>query len=286
LREALYRTFQALPVGVFYRLDDFLAHASHGEYNPLLLGRGVAGAEVRVGGHLLPPLEERLEEVSRQVLRGFVQSRLIPLGCVQVGRDREDAPLIARLPRLDSFFGHGAPARDGPGEAPAATRVVVQPDFSVVVIGLDPGPAAELAPFCERVRGSAGSGSMTFRLTRDSVVTAIAAGLAADEVMARLQRCASNPVPGNVRQEVRGWCDWVRTVTTGPATLIRCPDSDTADRVQSSLGKKAERLNPTTVALAGGRLATAERQKLRQQGVLVEGGAGEEKPKAKKKRGR
>ena len=36
-------------------------------------------------------------------------------------------------------------------------RVVVQPDFSVILIGLNPAPVAELAPFCERVKGRAGS---------------------------------------------------------------------------------------------------------------------------------
>ena len=44
-------------------------------------------------------------------------------------------------------------------------KVVVQPDFSIILIGMNPAPAVELAPFCERVKGHVGQGSMIFRIT-------------------------------------------------------------------------------------------------------------------------
>jgi hypothetical protein len=178
------------------------------------------------------------------------------------------------LPRLEAYFGKEAKGAEEPAVADL-TRVVVQPDFTVVLIGLDPAPAADLAPFCDRVQGGAGQGSLTLRLTRDAVLRGVRGGLTAEEMLGRLKRHSSTPVPGNVEQEVRGWCAWVRTVSVAPATLVRCPDRATADRVQSALGKRAERLNETTVALPAGRLTGGERQKLLGQGVFLDEGGRE-----------
>src|SRR5207253_133719 len=78
---------------------------------------------------------------------------------------------IARRPRLDAYFGREVAPADLAGvDLSVASRVVVQPDFSVVVIGTNPAPAAELAPFCERTTGHAGHGAMIFKITRESVV--------------------------------------------------------------------------------------------------------------------
>jgi hypothetical protein len=51
--------------------------------------------------------------------------------------------------------------------------------------------------------------------------------------------------------------------------VIRCPDSATVARVVSVLGKKAERLGETLVALHTPKLGSAERQKLQDQGILI-----------------
>ena len=121
-------------------------------------------------------------------------------------------------------------------------RVVVQPDFSVIVIGLNPAPAAELAPFCERTAQGGGQGAMVLKITRESVVKAVSQGLKPAEIVARLQRHASNEVPANVLREVQDWSNWVRRVTSSTLTVLRCPDRDTADRVMVALKRQAERL--------------------------------------------
>src|SRR5262249_3007513 len=79
-------------------------------------------------------------------------------------------------------------------------------------------------------------------------------GRTGEGVLGRRERLATTAVPDNVRQEVRGWGEWVRTVTAAAATLIRCPDEATADRVHGALGRKAERLNATTVAFPAARV--------------------------------
>src|SRR6185437_5404283 len=50
LREALHAAFHELPVGVFHRLDNFVAHASFGPHTPLLLGRKPEEVQVRMSG--------------------------------------------------------------------------------------------------------------------------------------------------------------------------------------------------------------------------------------------
>jgi hypothetical protein len=141
----------------------------------------------------------------------------------------------------------------------------------VIIIGLNPAPAADLLPFCERVRGRASMGSLTFRITRESVLKGLAAGLPPDQVLARLEKHASTPLPKNVATEVRDWCNWVRRVAPSQATLLRCPDRAAADRVAGALGKHGERLSDTVVALAPDALNAALRQKLQGQGILLDG---------------
>jgi hypothetical protein len=270
LRDAVFRAFSELPAGVFHHLDSFLAHATFARHNPLLLGRERHDQVAIYWSHRpVPPLEEQREEAGRLFLNHVLGARLIPLGCLRTARADNDQLCIARVPRLDAYFGQQEVALELPDETAAGPRVVVQPDFSVVIIGLNPTPAAELAPFCERVQGHAGQGVLVFKLTRDTVVKAITHGLAPAEIVDRLQRHASNSVPANVLHEVRAWCDWVRRLTPETMTLFRCPDSATADRVRATLGREAERLGELLVGLPGERVTTAVRNKLLKAGVIV-----------------
>jgi hypothetical protein len=266
LREALYAAFAELPVGVFHRLDNFAAHALFGPHNPLLLGRKPEEVQVRMVGRSLAPLEEQFYEAGRHLLGQMVSNRLVSLGCLQAGRDADGELLIARRPRLDVYFGHDAPAADVPE---TATRVVVQPDFSVIVIGVDLAPVAELAAFSERIRERSGSGAVTLRITRASILRAATAGLSGDEILDRLQRHSSTPLPGNVVHEVREWASWVRSVSAEAAVVFRCPDAATADRVVAALGRGTEKLTETIVCYPSAPLDDAERRKLLEQGILV-----------------
>ena len=90
---------------------------------------------------------------------------------------------------------------------------------------------------------------MILKITRESVVRAVANGLKPAEIADRLRRHASHEVPANVLHEVRGWSNWVRRVTATTLAVLRCPDRDTADRVMGALKKQAERLNDTLVAV-------------------------------------
>jgi hypothetical protein len=289
LRDALYRALAELPLDVFHRWDSVRGHLTYQQHNPLLLGLDQDKVVVHWGSRPVPALEERLEEVGRLLLDEFAHHRLIPLGCLRVAIDGAGELCVARHPRLDAYFGREMKAGALGGAAAAGSRVIVQPDFSVVIIGLNPAPAVALAPFCERVKGTVGQGAMTLKITRESVVKAVTHGLKAAEIVARLERHAGNGLPANVRKEVQGWCAWVRRVEVSQPTLIRCPDRDTADRAAAALGKTAERLGETTLVLPASRLTPADRQKLLGQGLIVGAREAPAEPRpvvARKKRGR
>src|SRR5205807_330787 len=102
-----YRSLRALPLNVFVRLLSFLAHATFGEHNPVLLGRGRRDVTVIHHGSPVPPFDEDMEEAGVQLLEEVLAERLLPLGCVQVGLTPGKKDLyIARRPGLDVFFGH------------------------------------------------------------------------------------------------------------------------------------------------------------------------------------
>ena len=286
LRKALDQALTALKPGVFYRLDSVASYLAFAEHNPV--NRGLAPDQV-VGfwaTRPVPPLEEQREEAGRRLLDGFVRQRLIPLGCVRAAIDGDGRIAIARQPRCGAYFGHQVGPSDLAPAATAAARLIVQPDFSVIVIGLNPAPAAELAPFCERTTQGGGQGAMVLKITRASVVKAVSQGLKPAEIVARLQRHASNEVPANVLREVREWSQWVRQVTCATLTVLRCPDRDTADRVLVALKRQAARINDTLVAIDQKRLTATERNKLRSHGIVIQGHSEARESKPKARRGR
>ena len=284
LRTSIDRALATLKRGVFYRLDSVVSHLTFGEHNPLNLGRAPEKVSVFWHNRPVPPLEEQREEAARLMLDGLVRLRLIPLGCVRAAIDDEGRLAIAVEPRHDAYFGREvAPSDLAPGSTGEA-RVVVQPDFSVIVIGLNPAPAAELAPFCERTPQKGSHGAMILKVTRESVVKAVNHGLKPAEIVARLTRHASNDVPANVLREVKEWANWVRQVSCSTLFILRCPDRDTADRVMAALKRQAERLNDTLIAIDQKTLTAADRNKLQSQGIIVKANSEARPPKAKPKK--
>ncbi len=287
LRESLFRAFAPLKPGTYYELEGVVEHLVSGDANPLLIGLPQDQVIVYRNGQRVPALPELREEAGRETLRVFIGERLIPLGCLQTAVDEGGRICVTRTPRLDAYFGRKVAAADLAGTPGSAeSKVVVQPDFSVVVIGTNPAPAAALAPFCERATKGSGQGAMVLKLTRESVVKAVAHGLKPGEIVARLKQYASNEIPANVLREVEGWSGWVRQVTLGTMTVLRCPDAETADRLMGALKKGGERVNPTLVAVDRAKLTPSERAKLKDQGLIVQGHVepAAKRPAAKKKR--
>jgi hypothetical protein len=285
VRDAIDRAVSELPLNVFVRFESILARLTFEQHNPMRIGRGRNEVAIYLDGRPVPALDEPQEEAGRKVLDRFMGSRLIPLGCLRLARDQDGRLCLARTALLDGYLGRKMTLPAHATAAPESSRVVVQPDFSVMVIGLNPAPAAELAPFCERTTRGGAAGALVFKLTRESVVKAVANGFAPAEIVARLKRLASNEVPANVLRQVEAWADWVRSVSLETVVVVRCPDSDTADRVLAIIKRGAERVGDTRVALDARRLAPSERNKLRDHGILLSGNVERaDKPTAKPKR--
>lgn len=166
LRTHVDRALAALKPGVFYRLDSVCSHLAFREHNPLNAGLPPDRTRVTLAHRPVPHLEDEREEAARNLIESFTLNRLIPLGCVRVALDDQGELCIAREPSCELYFGHKI---DLAGLVPPeehATRVVVQPDFSVIVIGLNSVSLAELAPFCERTNKGSGQGATLLKITR------------------------------------------------------------------------------------------------------------------------
>ena len=137
LRNSLDRSFAALPLGVFHRLENVLDHLVFEQYNPLLLGQARDDVVVFAHGRAVPPLPELQERAARALLTDFILQRLIPVGSVQAAIDADGNLCIARHRLLDMYFGRKVDETAIVGQSAAQTRVVVQPDFSIIVIGLN-----------------------------------------------------------------------------------------------------------------------------------------------------
>lgn len=272
LRASLLKTFEALEPGTFLSIGSFLEHFTRGRDNFLLCGLTLDQIQITYNRQRLPSEEDLLEEAARFVLFGILLGRLIPLGCVAAARDEKGGLLLSGTPLLPAYFG-SKPLKEGAlggGAAPSDSKVVIQPDFSVVVIGLSPAPVAELSPFAERVSGSGASGAKTLKITRDSIVRAVARGMTPQEIIDRLKRLASHDPPPNVLKEIQTWGSSVRLVQAEILKVIRCPDSATADRVAGVL-KKATRIGETILEVDPKLLTSVVRDRLRVQGIVLEG---------------
>ncbi|HYW10014.1 MAG TPA: helicase-associated domain-containing protein, partial [Longimicrobium sp.] len=258
LRAALTAAFLAIPQGSMVRLDEFLAyHARAANPFPTVKPSGVRG------GYSVMAREQR-ESVWERILITFLQLRLAPFGGAPMGRTAEGrvafgvaGPGRYLLGAVDDF--EYAPPLEG--------DVVVQPDFEVVFLAPSPRAEPEIARFSDRI--GAGVGAL-FRITRASVLRGAEGGLAADAMIATLERIARGGVPANVGRQLRDWVAGTRRVRIRPAVLITCPDAETAGRVRALGGKNVEELTPTVLALR----ATATEHKallkrLRERGIFV-----------------
>ena len=261
---ALAATFAQLPADEFLRRSEFLAYQKEAQ-NPLAaILREEPYFSVTVSGRTLThPSADELEQAWEEMLSAFLRLRLLPLGGVRVGIDGKRAVCFAItdagryvLGAVDDF--HVAVESSG--------GIVLQPNCEVVFLAPAARAEAEIARFCERLGRHIGT---LFKVTKKSILEAAASGLTAERVLATLREYCGAELPGNVEREILGWFGQFRPVRIVRATLVHCPDRDTATRVMAAVGSRATRLNDTTIEWHEEKPAPALLKKLREMGIFL-----------------
>ena len=105
LRPLLDQAFAALSPGAFYSLDSVIAHIVFKQHNPLNAGQPPARTVVSWAGKTVIAFEEEREQAGSELIKTFVKSRLIPLGCMRAAIDESGGFFISREPCCDLYFG-------------------------------------------------------------------------------------------------------------------------------------------------------------------------------------
>jgi len=265
LPAAVGRAFAGVADRGFVPLKPFLSYQAE-RANPLVKAAGKGRRrEIRIGWRYVEPTREELEGLWMELLAGYLRMRLIPLGGVELGLDGEGGHCFA----LTSVGRYVLGVSDDFDHAEEQTgELVVQPNFEVVFMSPSPRAEAEIGRFSERTGAGVGA---VFRITQGSVFAAAGAGLTADGVIETLRGFAAKAVPANVEREVRGWFDRCRRVSISPATLIRCPDSETAARVVAAAGnRRIVPVSDTVLELRDTARKADLLRRLRAQGLFVD----------------
>ncbi len=268
LRRRFAEEMERLPASGFVSLGDFLHDQRANPDLPLLVGNAINDVTVWIDGASRAQVDDILRPLWIQVLKDHILKRLVPMDAVRVAVTNDSDICIARTPMLPVYYGRGGLPEEPAVAAPLS--VIVQPDFSVTVIGLDTAPAATLSVYCDRVQGHTGTGALTFRITRDSIRRAVAQGnLTGPAIVKSLESLVTKALPENIKTEILDWANWVRKVNAEHMMLFRCTDIDAASRVVAAFGKHAERISSNYVAVNIQKINAPERQKLLGQGIVV-----------------
>lgn len=199
------------------------------------------------------------------LVKSVIELRLLPFGGARLGRSSDGRLAIAITPVGHWLLGED---REFIYTQDSDIRVVVQPNFDVVLFGTAPVVEAVLARVADRVGPAPG---LAFRITRTSVLRAVHAGATTEQVLELLASGATDPLPANVVHEVRGWAASVRRASLVPSVLLEVEDETTAAVVMRLLPSGARRLTPTCFALPvlSGKRRSALLKSLRDRGVLI-----------------
>ncbi|HVO39541.1 MAG TPA: helicase-associated domain-containing protein, partial [Spirochaetia bacterium] len=198
----LVQAFSSVPLSSFIRFRDFAEYqAAMG--SPLAVASQASGQDPSGPG--APPAaatEEALEELWKSFLGVFLGRCLLSLGGAEAGLSPEGAACFRLTPVGRRMLGLPNEGVDGDGVPEDGQGVIVQPNFEVVFFAPSPAAEAELGRFSERVGREVG---VLFRLTKQSIRKAAAAGLREEHVLEPLARLARGGLPPNVEHEIRGW---------------------------------------------------------------------------------
>lgn len=186
-------------------------------------------------------------------IRVVVTQALHWLGVLDVGAaEDEGEPCLFRITEAGAALLHGGT----PSTEPLPPRVVVQPNFQVLVFD----PTGEdvlftLDRFARRLRAEQ---VVEFELTRESVYAAQRAGMEIDAILAFLDNVTSAPLPQNVRRSLEEWgAQHDRIVIRRHTAAVQAVDEHTLDAIYADPALRAvlgRRIAPTIALVPADRL--------------------------------
>ncbi len=270
LREIFTRFLGEFPPGKWLPVRPYL-NACLSAYLLSLWERGVEGefrkrwSEDFHHEKLMVSLDSLLLDLSFWLVH-----RLALLGLVDLGY--REGKLEALRPSALGVKFFGLPS----GAGQESGRLIVQPDFEVLLF---PGGESEaewslmLSRFADR-RGS--ERVKRYAISSGSIRRGVVAGLERGAILQFLEKSATNPLPANVRYQIREWGEGVEPITRQRMLLLRARSKSGADRLAALLEANniaSERAGETGVliALAKGEKAMREmEQALEDQGLYLE----------------
>lgn len=214
-------------------------------------------------------LAERLNRIWLEEPRRLLDAlsepeRVLPLGGARTGADASGAVWIsltdpgAYLLGRTEVFAYAEEKTDG--------RIVVQPNFEVVFTGASPGAESEFMQVAERIGKGVGT---LFRITRGAILAALDAGLTAEDILGRMDRHVSKPVPANVSTQIQDWAAAYRRVGIREMLILSCPDQETALHVKAVLPQLVRTVAPTLLEITNPKASDYVRKKLKQHAIGV-----------------
>jgi hypothetical protein len=265
--DAIAAAFQDAPVDEWADTNAWLDHAARTR-NPIV---ATVGEDASV---VIPKPDdwrgiiwvkrdaEVLESEARTMLANFLFKRLIPLGGAEIGHGHGKSTVF-RLNEIGRYY-IGATQEFPTSGSATNGRVIVQPNFEIMILGSNLLAEADLTGFCERTGAKSGA---VFRITRQSVQQALDRGARTGSILATLRALSDCDLPANVATEIGGWAESRKTFVTRAATLIVCPDATVAARIRGLLPATTVVLNDTTLELTTP-LTTPQRRKLEAAGIF------------------
>jgi len=260
LRAHARSAFESLEPGRFVDLGEFLHHRAE-VCNPLTDRKKQRRREQDGQSRSV----EELELFWQQALLATLFDRLVPYGAATAGEHGPDRrPCFRMNPSAAYLFGSTNDWMFVDVEEGA--RVIVQPNFEIVFVR--PAPALEAQVLAFAVRAGVGT-TARYRITCDSVYSAAAAGLKAEDILRTLSEISLNALPSNVVSEVRTWAARSMNLECEQTHVVRCPDAETALRVLSAAGRCARLLGDSVVEIVDQDEVAAVLRKLRKDGLFV-----------------
>ena len=261
LEEKLIQAFTNCPAGQWIELQPFLQWNIESN-NPLL------SCEETTIDRIFNQWENSdsaREERWRNMLKGFLVSRLMPVGGAKFAFNAPGTLWFSITPvgtdllgQTDTFDHQTETVEDG---------IIVQPNFEIIFTAANPYAEGELTRYAERIGHGIGT---LFRITRPSIHLALNSGMESDQILESLQPLSKKNLPKNIVAQIQDWGNSFRRVAINNITIIRCPDAETALRVQALYPKKTDPITDTILQINNPKDIATLKKKLRENGVGIE----------------